>query len=49
MSLHIDPLDGTSFGAVVTGAKMASLGEADWQALYCSSSEHLGPHCHVAE
>ena len=37
MSLHIDPLDGTSFGAVVTGAKMASLGEADWQALNAKS------------
>ncbi len=40
MTLHIDPLDGTSFGAVVTGARVASLDEADWQALYAAWLKH---------
>ena len=40
MSLRIEPLDGTSFGAVVSGAKVASLDEANWQTLYAAWLEY---------
>ena len=39
-TFHIEPLAGTSFGAVVTGLKLAELDEAGWRDLHAAWLEH---------
>ncbi|MDY7101276.1 MAG: TauD/TfdA family dioxygenase [Actinomycetota bacterium] len=38
--LEIEPLDGTTFGAVVTGVRLADLDDATWEAIRAAWLEH---------